>query len=68
MFDYLFTIRNHVPFYFLVMNIWIRLGESEFILRYLSLIAGVLTVALIARTGRLLGGWRVGLAAAFLAV
>jgi len=55
-----------VPLYFLVLNVWIKLGESEFILRYFSLIASVLTVALVARTGRLLGGWRVGLAAAFL--
>jgi mannosyltransferase len=66
MFDYLFTIRSHMPLYFIVMNGWIRLGESEFILRYFSLAAGVLTVALIAQTGRLIGGWRVGLAAGLL--
>ena len=28
MFDYLFTIRSHMPLYFIAMNGWIRLGVS----------------------------------------
>lgn len=62
----LFSNTTHMPFYFVLMQGWIRLGDSEFSLRYFSVIMGVLTVGLIAQTGRLIGGWRVGLAAGLL--
>jgi len=57
---------THMPLYFTLMQGWASLGESEFILRYFSVIMGVLTVALIARTGRFIGGWPVGIGAALL--
>ncbi len=66
MLEYQFNNISHLPFYFVLMQGWIGVGDSEFILRYFSVIMGVLTVALIARTGRLIGGWQVGFAAALL--
>lgn len=58
--------RVHTPLYFLVMHIWGSIGSSTFILRYLSVITGVLSVPLIYVTGKRLNGYHVGLTAAFL--
>lgn len=66
MFADLFAVRNHTPLYFLAMRPWAAIGESEFILRYFSVLWGVLGVALIYRLGNLVGGRRTGLIATFL--
>jgi len=60
----------HPPLYHLLLGAWTRLaGAGEFAARYLSLICGVVTVALGARLTTLLLGRRTGvLAALFLAV
>jgi len=60
--------RTHVPFYFFLLHFLIKLaGDSDFTLRFLSVIFGVLTVPLIYIMGKKLGYPRVGLWAALLA-
>lgn len=66
MFADLFAVRNHTPLYFLLMRPWAAIGQSVFILRYFSVLWGVLGVALIYRLGDLVGGRRCGLIAALL--
>jgi 4-amino-4-deoxy-L-arabinose transferase-like glycosyltransferase len=57
----------HPPLYFWTLWPWVQLvGESEFAVRYLSLIFGLLTVALIYPLGRRLIGRRVALLATLL--
>jgi mannosyltransferase len=60
----------HPPLYFLLLRgCWLIVGEGEFVLRFPSVLAGVLGVSLIYRLGRALGGRRAGLLAAlFLAL
>ncbi|HDQ72719.1 MAG TPA: hypothetical protein ENN19_11590 [Chloroflexi bacterium] len=60
----------HPPLYFLTLRGWrLVAGEGEFVLRFPSVLAGVLGVSLIYRLGRALGGRRAGLLAAlFLAL
>ncbi len=58
----------HPPGFFAMLHGWMAIsGRSEFALRYLSLVFSVLTVALLVRFGRRMGGWRVGLMAGWLA-
>jgi len=53
------------PLYFLSLRMWrLGLGESIFALRYLSVLVGVLSVALFYQLGRLSFNRRVGVAAA----
>ncbi|MFN2286313.1 MAG: glycosyltransferase family 39 protein, partial [Anaerolineae bacterium] len=48
--------REHPPFYYLIMSLWMRVaGTSEFVLRYPSVLIGVLTVVWSFRVGRRLG-------------
>lgn len=61
------AIDNHPPLHYLVLWAWMRLiGTSEFALRALSVVCGVVTVALLAQLGRRLFGPATGLAAAAL--
>jgi mannosyltransferase len=62
----LFEDRVHTPLYFFVLLGWAEIGRSAFILRYFSVIVGVLTIPLIYVTGQRLNGRAVGLVAAFL--
>ncbi len=58
---------NHPPLHFLILHLWLKLaGQSEFAIRFLSLICGVLAVPLLFRLGRELFNQRVGSLAAFL--
>ena len=57
----------HPPLYLWLLNIWLRLaGDSEFSIRYLSLIGGILTVALVYVVARRLIGRRAALLATLL--
>ena len=57
----------HPPGYFVALHGWISLiGDSQFSIRYLSLCFSLLTVALLLRFGRVLGGLSVGWWAALL--
>ncbi len=70
--DGIATRDTNPPFYFLLLNLWQRVaGDSVFVLRYVSVLAGLLSVPLLYRLGRLVGsprssGLLVGLGAAFL--
>lgn len=58
---------EHVPGYFVALHAWIALvGETDFALRYFSLLPSVWAVALIYRLGTDLGSRGAGLAAALL--
>src|SRR5574341_1284717 len=51
----------HPPLYYLVLRIeWLITGDGEFVLRYPSVLLGLLTVACIYGVGKALGGERVG--------
>lgn len=67
-----FLVREdvHPPLHYLILQAWVRFaGHSEFALRYVSVIAGTLSIPLIARLGACLFDKRLGyLAAALLAV
>jgi len=60
----------HPPLYFLLQRLWwAAVGDGEFVMRYTSVLVGVLGVVFIYRLGRTLGGPRAGLLAAlFLAI
>lgn len=64
--DIVYYKRGHVPFYFLLMQLWSRIGESAFVLRYFSVVAGTVTVALLYHLGWLLGKRPLARTAAFL--
>jgi len=58
---------NHPPLYYLLLNFWIRMtGESEFAIRSLSALFGVLAVVVTYGLGRLLYNERIALSAALL--
>lgn len=58
---------NHPPLYYLLLSFWIRLaGESEFAIRSLSAVFGILAVAVTYALGRLLFDRKVALGAALL--
>ncbi|MGB3905926.1 MAG: glycosyltransferase family 39 protein [Anaerolineae bacterium] len=55
------------PLYYLILHFWIRLvGDTEFSVRFLSLICGVLAVPLMFRLGRRWVGWTGSLVATLL--
>ena len=58
---------NHPPLHSFALHFWLKLaGRSEFSVRFLSLISGVLSVPLLFKLGRKLFDQRVGVLAAFL--
>jgi mannosyltransferase len=58
---------NHPPLHSLTLHFWLKLAsQSEFSVRFLSLISGVLSVPLLFKLGRELFGQRMGSLAAFL--
>lgn len=54
----------NTPFYYLLLKAWTILGDSEFLLRLPSALAGILCILVVHALGRLVGGPRVGLLAA----
>ena len=55
----------HPPLYFWTLWPWTRLvGYSEFAARFITVMVGLLTVALLVPLGKRLGGWQLGLLAA----
>lgn len=57
----------HPPLYYLTLGGWMRLvGDSEFAIRYVGLMAGLLTIAVVYALGRRLGGRAWGSLGAFL--
>lgn len=61
------AMDEHPPLHYWMLKIWIALfGSSAYAGRYLSVAFGVLTVALIYRIGKRVGGSWVGILAAFI--
>ncbi|MBN1135990.1 MAG: glycosyltransferase family 39 protein [Anaerolineae bacterium] len=58
--------RAHPPLYFLLLHGWAWLGQADFVLRFLSVLWGVVGVAALYALGRRLLGRRIGLLAALL--
>ena len=54
----------HPPLYYLTLHFWLRLGESEFAVRALSAILGVITIIVVHALAHELFGPRVGLLSA----
>jgi mannosyltransferase len=58
---------NHPPLHFFALHFWLKLaGQSEFAVRFLSLISGVLAVPMLFQLGQELFNQRIGSLAAFL--
>jgi len=47
--------KNHAPLYALLLHHWLEIGTSEFVLRYLTVLLGVMTIAITYALGRELG-------------
>ena len=61
------TFDYNPPLYFVLLSIWVKcFGSSEFALRSLSMIFGILSILLIYRLGKLLFDKKTGLASAFI--
>ena len=56
----------NMALYYALLHVWLRIGDSEFILRSLSALAGILTVPLIYALGKRMFDARTGLIAAAL--
>jgi len=55
-----FQDRGHPPGLYFLLSLWTPLGTGEFFVRFLSVIGGTLSVAIAAKIGAIVGGWRVG--------
>lgn len=56
----------HPPLYYLTLHFWLYLGESEFVVRALSVVLGIVTIVVAYALARELFGQRVGLLSALL--
>lgn len=61
-----FQDRGHPPGLYFFLSLWMPSGLDEFYVRFLSVIEGTLSVAILARLGARIGGARVGIIAALL--
>ena len=57
---------NHGPFYYLIMRVWIKFGDSEFWMRFFSALCFTLAAPVVYVIGRTAQGRRAGLYAACL--
>lgn len=64
--DWLVRIDQHPPLYYLLLHMWMRIGDDPFSVRLFSALVSTLNVPLLYRLARRLAGWRVGLLAAAL--
>lgn len=56
----------HPPLYYLLLKAWLIIGKSEYILRFLSVLSGILSIPLAYVVGKVWRGQQVGLIAALL--
>lgn len=57
----------HPPFYYIILHFWMKLfGDSEFSVRFVSVIFGVASVYVIYRFGKLVYGGEIGMISAFI--
>jgi mannosyltransferase len=62
----LLVIRNHMPLYFVVLQGWGHLGLSEFVIRYFSVLAAIIGLAILYTLGKSIAGRQTGLIALLL--
>jgi 4-amino-4-deoxy-L-arabinose transferase-like glycosyltransferase len=62
------TIRDkvHPPLYYLLMHFWFALGHDEFLLRFFSVLFGVISVSIMYVAASIVGGRQLGVLAALL--
>jgi mannosyltransferase len=63
MLDWLARIDQHPPLYYLLLHLWMHLGDGEAVVRALSTLCSTLTIPTLYLLGRRLAGRRVGLLA-----
>jgi mannosyltransferase len=63
---WLVRIDQHPPLYYLLLHIWMRLGDGEATVRALSALCSTLTIPVIYLLGRRLAGQKVGLLTALI--
>lgn len=56
----------HPPLYYFLLKVWLILGKSEYSLRFLSALIGILSIPLAYAVGKIWGGRQVGLLSALL--
>jgi mannosyltransferase len=66
MLGWLVRIDQHPPLYYLLLHLWMRLGDGEAVVRALSALCSALTIPVIYLLGRRLAGRGVGLLAALI--
>jgi mannosyltransferase len=66
MWGWIARIDQHPPFYYTILNVWMRLGDDAATVRLLSAVFSTLTIPVTFLLGRRLAGVRVGLLAALL--
>ncbi|MFL7792300.1 MAG: glycosyltransferase family 39 protein, partial [Anaerolineae bacterium] len=66
MLDWLVRIDQHPPLYYLMLRLWMRLGDGEAVVRALSALCSTLTIPVIYLLGRRLADRGVGLLAALI--
>lgn len=64
----IFAHEANASLYYLILHFWLRLGNSEFVIRLLSVVAGVATLPIVYLIGEQIYERRVGLLAAALLV
>ena len=68
MLSWLVRIDQHPPLYYLLLHIWMRLGDGEALVRAFSALCSTLTIPVIYLLGRRLAGRKLGLLAALILV
>ncbi len=58
--------RVHPPLYYTLLHFWLALGHDEFLLRFFSVLFGMISVSITYLTARLVGGERLAVLAALL--
>ena len=66
MLSWLVRIDQHPPLYYLLLHLWMRLGDGEAVVRALSALCSTLTIPALYLLGHRLAGCRVGLLAALI--
>ena len=61
-----FHYRVHPPLYYTLMHFWLILGHEEFLLRFFSVLWGMISVSIMYLAASIVGGKRLGVLAALL--
>jgi mannosyltransferase len=58
--------RVHPPLYYAMMHFWLVLGHQEFLLRFFSVLSGMISISIMYVAASIVGGKRLGVLAALL--